>query len=192
MKQDEVRKQSLTYFVNYFYPVEDEMNFPNVLRSYTENVKGILIDTNTFDATFFPDGAVSYAISCEFSYITIEIFGVYKGTKILTLEEAKEMLPDENSSFPKLTEEVVKNGKTAEELMGKCLRDENLQDKFKEVIKKFEEENSIKLFLNSENENVTISVQSNGFHPEGMVLLPGVKVPQYIFDNDFVILNDTT
>ena len=87
MKQDEVRKQSLTYFVNYFYPVEDEMNFPNVLRSYTENVKGILIDTNTFDATFFPDGAVSYAISCEFSYITIEIFGVYKGTKILLATE---------------------------------------------------------------------------------------------------------
>ena len=187
MNQDEIRKEKLKYYVTYYYP--SDLNV-SIMQSFVSQTKEIDIDT--FVPTDIPKGAIGYMViygSCGIGGGEwIEQFRVFKGKKLLTFEEAKSMFPNFKFEYP--IEEMLKVGLSSEELQKKVILIADLPKKFTKFVKTCKalnatEEDLQKYFANLSKNNPFPCIVE-----QGMVLLPDVKLPQYLEDDDFVILTE--
>ena len=187
MNQDEWREEKLKYYVTYYYP--SDLNV-SIMQSFVSQTKEIDIDT--FVSTAIPEGAVGYMViygSCGINGGEwMEQFRVFRGKKLLTFKEAKAMFPNFKFEYP--IEEMIKAGLSSKELYKKVISMDDLPKKFSKFVETCKaldatEEDLQKYFANLSKTNPFPNITE-----QGMVLLPNVKLPEYLEDNDFVIFTN--
>ena len=190
MNQDEIRKLKPSYWVTYLFSSGADVPLPITCFFSKEHE----IDADTFDITFIPEEAkeaigllVSYGFLNTNTAMVLSELRIFKGLKLLTFKEAKEMFPD--ATFYPSLDELLENGFSSDELKKQIIVKDDLQvqyAKFVETCKGLNITNydDALAYIHDENRsNSDISLK-------GMVLVPNGKYPEYLHNTDFVILTN--
>ena len=187
INQDECREEKLKYYVTYYYP--SDLNV-STMQSFVSQTKEIDIDT--FVPTTIPEGSVGYMViygSCGIGGGEwMEEFKVLNGKKLLTFKEAKAMFPNFKFQYP--IEEMIKAGLSSEELQKKVISIDDLPKKFAKFVETCKALNATEEDLQKYFANLSKNNPFPDIVEQGMVLLPDVKLPQYLEDGDFIILTE--
>lgn len=190
MNQDEIRKLKPSYWVTYIFPSGADVPF-HITCFFSKTHE---IDVDTFDISVIPEEAkdavgllVSYGFLSTNTAMVLHELRIFKGLRLLTFEAAKEMFPD--ATFYPSLDELVGSGFTSDELKKQIISKDDLPSKYSRFIETCKGLNisnydDALAYIHDENRpSPNVSVK-------GMVLLPDVKLPQYLEDDDFIILTE--
>ena len=190
MNQDEIQKLKPSYWVTYLFSSGADVPLP--ISCFFSKAHGINADT--FDITVIPEEAkdaigilVSYGFLNTNTAMVLSELRIFKGIRLLTFKEAKEMFPD--ATFYPSLDELVGSGFTSDELKKQIISKDNLPSQYSSFIETCKGLNisnydDALAYIHDENRsNSDISLK-------GMVLVPNGKYPEYLHNTDFVILTN--
>lgn len=190
MNQDEIRKLKPSYWVTYLFSSSADVPLP--ITCFFS--KAHEINADTFDITVIPKEAkdaigilVSYGFLNTNTAIVLNELRIFKGVRLLTFKEAKEMFPDA-TFYPNL-DEMLESGFSSDKLKKQIIVKDDLQvqyTKFVETCKNLNIANydDALTYIHDENR------KNSDVFLKGMVLVPNGKYPEYLHNTDFVILTE--